>query len=124
MALLKTHSCPALPFPPPLPAPQEGGWVLTVGFTLLFTALSALCAAYVVKAIQFYRARQAERRKLRTPETGRTASGTSVGGGSTSGGVESVPPTDEGQLLEFELLVRVTTTRPWWVVFQVRARRK
>jgi len=83
--------------------------VLTVFFTLLFTALSALCAAYVVKAVQFYRARQAERRKLRTPEVGRLQ----VGGG------EVMPADDSNTLLEFELLVRVTTTRPWWVVFQV-----
>jgi hypothetical protein len=83
--------------------------VPTVFFTLLFTALSALCAAYVVKAVQFYRARQAERRKLRTLETGRSP-----------GGEQPMTVDDSsGALLEFELLVRVTTTYPWWVVFQV-----
>ncbi len=82
--------------------------MLTVGFTLLFTALSALCAAYVVKAVQFYRARMAETKKLRTPETGRAA----------------VSParseTDGEDLLELELLVRVTSSYNWWLLFQVR----
>ena len=90
---------------------QEGGWVLTVGFTLLFTALSALCAAYVVKAVQFFKARQAETRKLRTPEQGRQS--------------QSPARTTDGEgddLLELELLVRVTSSRPWWLVFQARAR--
>ena len=101
----------APPLTPPPPAAQEGGWVLTVGFTLLFTALSALCAAYVVKAVQFFKARQAESRKLRTPEQGRAS--------------QSPARTTDGEgddLLELELLVRVTSTRPWWVVFQARAR--
>jgi len=88
-------------------AAQEGGWVLTVGFTLLFTALSALCAAYVVKAVQFFKARQAESRKLRTPEAGRQPGS---------------PSEVEGDdLLELELLVRVTSNRTWWLVFQARA---
>ena len=85
--------------------------MLTVGFTLLFTALSALCAAYVVKAVQFFKARQAETRKLRTPEQGRQS--------------QSPARTTDGEgddLLELELLVRVTSSRPWWVVFQARAR--
>ncbi len=80
--------------------------MLTVGFTLLFTALSSLCAAYVVKAVQFFKARQAETRKLRTPEAGRSPG-------------EPEPPGDE--LLELELLVRVTSSRGWWVAFQVRS---
>ncbi len=80
--------------------------MLTVGFTLLFTALSSLCAAYVVKAVQFFKARQAETRKLRTPEAGRSPG-------------EPEPPVDE--LLELELLVRVTSSRAWWVAFQVRS---
>jgi hypothetical protein len=82
--------------------------VLTVGFTLLFTALSALCAAYVVKAVQFYQAQQAERRKLRTPETGRRSP-------PTAQHADDAPE----ELLELELLVRVTSSRPWWVAFQV-----
>ena len=31
--------------------------MLTVFFTALFTALTVLCAAYVVKSVQFYKAR-------------------------------------------------------------------
>lgn len=83
--------------------------MLTVGFTLLFTALSALCAAYVVKAVQFYRARIAETKKLRTPETGRQA-------------VSPARSESEGEdLLELELLVRVTSSYNWWLIFQARA---
>jgi hypothetical protein len=88
--------------------------VLTVGFTLLFTALSSLCAAYVVKAVQFFKARQAETRKLRTPESGRQL-------GLAEG---EAPAEGEGEdLLELELLVRVTSSRMWWVAFQVRGAR-
>ena len=82
--------------------------MLTVGFTLLFTALSSLCAAYVVKAVQFFKARQAERRKLRTPEGGRQL---------TDASSESESDSD---LLELELLVRVTSSRGWWIAFQAR----
>lgn len=79
---------------------QEGGWCLTTLFTLGFTALSVLCAAYVVKAVQFYRARTAEQEKLKQAE----------------GGSEEE---DKEEFLEIETLVRACTTDIVWFLFQI-----
>jgi hypothetical protein len=91
--------------------------VLTVWFTVLFTALSALCAAYVVKAMQFYRARLMERRKLSTTPSGKLhlPSPDELRAFSEQRAAE-----EESESPELEALVRATSSRPWWLAFQAR----
>jgi hypothetical protein len=94
--------------------------VLTFGFTMLFTALSVLCAAYVVKAVQFYRARASERRKLGSTPSGKlhpTDPQSRAGGEGRGGGAAGEGGPEE--MLELELLVRTTSSPPWWLAFQV-----